>query len=207
MGDPLYDIGVNLVASLIFAIIMFAVERKFRILHFIQKIIHHGSPCQFYFACNLSGKEKKIHESLMSTLQERGYKIEITEKGYRTLLKATKENLETLQICLIAEDPFQISIEPVQTTVQSASERLTEITSMLQTVKDTSSSKIESASFEVVLPYNPGVEIKVPQNMKVNSYNVEVIDKNVKVILSLNNKVGIHSTDFIHLAATYRALI
>lgn len=207
MADILYDVGINLVASLIFAVIIFIVERKFRILLFIKKILYRGSRCQFYFACNLSGSEKKIRQSLTETLEEYGYRVEVIESGYRTTLKAIKENLETLQLRLIAEDPFQISIEPVQTTVQSASERLTEITSILQKVKDDSSSKIDAASFEVVLPYNPGVEIKVPQSMKVNNYNVEVLDKKVKIILSLDNKVGIHSTDFIQLAATYRSLI
>ncbi len=205
MSEFFYDFGINLLAAAVFAVIIYLLDKKFR--QSLIKIFHWGSPCQFTFSCRLNGNKKNILEGLLAALKERNYKIETIEKGYRTILKATKENLETLQINATADDPFLISIDPVQTTVKTASNRLTEITSILQSAKDFSSSKLEAASFEAVLPYNVGLDVRIPKNMKISDYKIELINGNVKAILSLNNKLGIHSSDFIQLAETYRAII
>jgi len=207
MGDPVYDIGVGLASGILLAIIFKIVDNHLRITHGIQKILNWESPCQFTFSSNIKVPKVDFIKILIETFRNNKYSVDILEKGYRTRLRATKENLESYNITILKEDPINISIDPVQTTVRSAPSRLSSIASILQKAKDDSGSTIESASLEVVLPYNVGVDIRVPRNMKLSNYNIEIMDNDVKVILRIGNSLGLHSSDFIQLIETYRKIL
>jgi len=184
-------------------------ENKLKFSLWLKKVMSRNSPCNFDFVCELKGDNKKIKSSMESVLKNRGYKISYDEKGYRTLLTAKKADLESLKLRIIEENPIQIALDsPIQTIVKSVPIRLTEITAILQAVKDESGAKVDSASLQVSLPYHPTNKIKVPKGMEIKEYRVELLDKKkVKVILNLNNSMSINSTNFIDLVEAYRSII
>jgi hypothetical protein len=201
---------VGLFWSITTAVIGILIERRFRITHLFEKLYNRNNPCNFDFACDLEGDNKKIKATLESVLKNRDYKVSYDEKGkYRTLISATKEDLGALKFRILDEDPLHLSLDsPIQAIVSSVPKRLSEITAILQDVKDQSQAIVESASLEVALPYNITNKIKEPKGMTVKDYRVELLnDKKVRVILTLNNRLSISSVNFIDLTEAYRSII
>ncbi len=203
------EILIGIGETILSAIIGISIENQFKVSLFVKKVLNRNSPCNFDFVCELKGDKNKIKSSMESVLKNRGYKLSYDEKGYRTLLTAKKGDLESLKLRIIEENPIQIALDsPIQTIVKSVPNRLTEITAILQEVKDESGAKVDSASLQVSLPYHPTNKIKVPKGMEIKEYRIELLDKKkVKVILNLNNNMSINSTNFIDLVEAYRSII
>jgi hypothetical protein len=199
----------NLFWALVPLFIGIIAEKWLRVSLLIEKLISRYRECNFAFVCELEGNNKKIKSNLEIVLKKRGYTISYDEKGYRTLLTATKGDLEAIKLRILDEDTLHISLDsPIQTIVSSVSNRLSELIAILESVKEESNAKVELASLQVSLPYHPLHKIKAPKGMEITDYRVELLDKNrVKIIVTLNNILQVNSTNFTDLLQAYRSII
>ncbi|MCL5112189.1 MAG: hypothetical protein M1500_00520 [Candidatus Marsarchaeota archaeon] len=184
-------------------------ENKFKVSLWVKKITNKNSPCNFDFVCEFKGDHKKIKSTVQDVLENDGYRVSYDEKGYRTLLTATKKDLDSIKLRMIEEDTLQVGLDsPIQTIVKAVPIRLSQITSLLQDVKDKSNAVVESASLQVALPYHPTNKIVAPKGMKITEYRVELLNRRkVKILLSLDNSLSISSINFIDIAEAYRAIV
>jgi hypothetical protein len=205
----LYNQLGNLFWAIVPLIVGIIIEKWLNISLVIEKFFNRYSTCNFEFVCELKGDNNKIKSAIETTLKARGYKVSYDEKGYRTLLTARKEDLESIKFRMIEEDTLHVSLDaPIQTIVKSVSSRLSELTAILQDAKDKSKAEVELASLQVSLPYKPMHKVKPPKGMKITDYKVEMLDKKkVKVLITLNNTLQVSSTNFIDLTEAYRSIV
>lgn len=138
-------------------------EKWLRISLLIEKLISRYRECNFNFVCELEGDNQKMMSDLENTLHDRGYNVSYDEKGYRTLLTASKGDLEALKLRILDESTLHISLDvPIQTIVVSVSNRLYELITILQDVQNKSKANLELVSLEVALPYHPIHKVKPP---------------------------------------------
>jgi hypothetical protein len=168
-------------------------------------------PAPFTISTYLEGSgtdSKKIAEDVIKVLKELGYSLEITSKGYKYVLLAQKENLDSFNIEVINDDPAQIILAPIQVGIRDVLGRFEDWEYILEILQNKYGAKLKSISFQIVLPFDIGIQINPPKKLKVDDYEVRLIDENTtKVTATINNTVVLDGTHITALKRCFKNLI
>lgn len=135
---------------------------------------------------DLSGIIEKAFES-------KGYTIKITSKtDVKTVLEATNKYAETFYVDIVNDDPAMVELKNHKVGIRDIEDSIDEWDALLDALGH--KFKINGISFEIVLPYKLGIEIKAPKEMKVEDYTIQFLHNNKsRVTATVNNTITANS--------------